>query len=253
MFFTVPATKGVIKPPDSKAKNEEKMNEQSSATPILYGHPLSLYTRKARLALLFQGVEHRLEPVTPHADDPGFCGASPLGKIPAFRDEHTAFADSTVIAHYINKFYPGTKLVPETRDGYAKTLWLEEYCDTVMAPVVGGHLFAEVVLAGRLFPREPIQQDIDKATQEEMPKIYPFLEQQLGESLWFAGEELSLADIAIGTMLITAYHCGETVPDTAPRLQAFMQRFLALPVVQGVLNDEIAVLKAMEYDSPIAV
>lgn len=225
--------------------------DQTNTTPVLYGHPLSLYTRKARLALMFQGVEFTLESVLPHTDHAGFCGASPLGKIPAFRDQHTAFADSTVIAHYINKFYPGTKLVPETPDAYAKTLWLEEYSDTVMAPAVGGHLFAEVVLATRLFPREPIQEDIDQAIQVELPKIYAFLDEQLGDSTWFVGEQMTLADVAIGTMLITSYHCGETVPESAPRLRAYMQRFLALPIIQEVLKSEVAVLQQMQYDSPL--
>lgn len=220
--------------------------------PTLYGHPLSLYTRKARLALLFQGVEHQLSVVPPHSDDQGFCAASPLRKIPAFCDDQTAFADSTVIAHYVNKFYPGRSLIPETPDAYAKTLWFEEYSDTIMAPAVGPHLFAEVVLAQRVFQREPIQADIDKAIGTELPAIYTFLEGQVGEGGWLLGADLTLADIAVGTMMMTAAHCGQFAPESAPKLSAYVDRFLALPEVRQVLAEEIGVMKAIGYDSPLA-
>ena len=57
-------------------------------TPILFGNPVSVFVRKARLVLLQMGIDHELRMLAPHSDDAEFRAASPLGKIPALKD-HT--------------------------------------------------------------------------------------------------------------------------------------------------------------------
>ncbi len=219
--------------------------------PVLFGHPLSPYTRKVRLVLLSLGIEHDFRVVMPRADDAEFRAASPLGKIPAFRDEHTTVADSSVIIHYLSRFYDGG-LVPESRAGFARALWFEEYTDTVLVPVIGGHLFAEVVLAERLFQRKPIQSDIDKALNQELPAIYAFLEEQLGAGKWLVGDGLTVADLAVGGTMLSLYHCGQVVPASTPRLQAFVERIFKLDAVRTVLAEELEVMQGMQYATPLA-
>lgn len=220
--------------------------------PILFAHPLSPFSRKARLVLLFKGVDHEYRLTAPRTDDPDFKTASPLGKVPAFKDDKTSFSDSSVIAHYLHRYYPGKRLIPELPVEFAQTLWYEEYADTVMTPVIGGHLFAEVVLAERLFKRKPIESDIDKAINKELPAIYQFLEERLDSREWLVGKETTLADISVGGMLMTLYHCGQTVPGSAPALKAYVERFLALDPVKEVLQQELEVMQAIQYDSPLA-
>ncbi len=220
--------------------------------PTLFAHPLSPYSRKAALVLLFQGIDHHYEMTAPHADNPAFKRASPLGKIPAFQDEHASFADSTVITHYLTKFYAGNRVLPDDPAAYVEALWFEEYADTVMTPVIGGHLFAEMVLAERLFNRAIIQSDIDKAINEELPVIYAFLDSRLKGREWLAGDRLSIADIAVGGLMLSLYHCAQTIPDSAPDLQAYVERFFALPQVQQAMAQEVQVLTAVKYDTPLA-
>ncbi|MGJ8668665.1 MAG: glutathione S-transferase family protein [Oceanococcus sp.] len=219
--------------------------------PILYGHPVSIFVRKTRLALKISGVDFEHKIVLPHADDAEFLAASPLGKIPAFRDEHVGCADSTVICHYLDKFYCNHSLIPQDRVGFTQTLWLEEYADTVIMPAAAGHLFAEHVLAGRLFPRPPNQADIDKAINEELPKIYALLDEKLQGREWFVGSSCTLADIAVGSMLLAALHCGQSPGDDTPALKAWVARFLALPEVSAVVAEEVGVLQSMRYESPL--
>ncbi len=219
--------------------------------PILYGHPISPYVRKARLVLLFHDIDFEHEMVTPHADHPGFREASPLGRIPAWRDEQVAFSDSSVIAHYICKFYGDNAMLPQTAADFTRTLWFEEYADTVMTPAIAAHLFAEVVLAGRLFPREPIQADIDKALNDELPRIYALLDRELQGREWLVGDAPTLADLAVGGLLIALYHCGQEIPDSAPALRAYVERFFALPIIQRVIAQEVEVLRGIRYESPL--
>ena len=220
--------------------------------PILFAHPFSPYSRKARLVMLFQGVDHEYRMTSPRTDDPEFKAASPLGKIPAFKDDKASFSDSSVITHYLQRFYPGEKLIPETPADFTQTLWYEEYADTVMTPVIGGHLFAEVILAERLFKRKPIQGDIDKAVNVELPVIYKFLNDRLGSNDWLVGNSPTLADIAVGGLMIALYHCKQSVPDSAPKLKAYVERFFGLAPVKQVMEQELQVMKAVNYDSPLA-
>ncbi len=220
--------------------------------PTLFGHPFSPYSRKAALVLLFQGIDHDYEITAPHADNADFKAASPLGKIPAFKDENASFADSTVITHYVSKFYAGDKVLPEDPAAFVEALWFEEYADTIMTPVIGGHLFAEMVLAERLFNRAIIQEDIDKAITEELPVIYAFLNDKLEGKEWLAGGKVSIADIAVGGLMLALYHCNQTIPDTAPNLQAFVERFFELEPVKKVMAQEVQIMGAVKYDTPLA-
>lgn len=222
------------------------------AKPILFAHPLSPYSRKAALVLNFMGLDYQYEMTAPHGDNPDFKAASPLGKIPAFKDDKVAFADSSVITHYVSKFYDGQSVLPDSPEEFAQSLWYEEYADTVMTPVFGGHLFAEVVLAERLFNRAPIQADIDKAVNEELPVIYKFLNARLEGREWLASAKPSIGDIGVGGLMLTLYHCSQTVPDSAPNLQAYVERFFALPEVKAVMAQEVQVMKAVKYESPLA-
>ena len=222
------------------------------SNPVLFGNPLSPFARKARLILLHRGIDHEYRLTNPHADDAEFQAASPLGKIPAFKDNKTCFADSTAILHYTNKYYDGPALMPEAPADYVQALWYEEYADTILVPVMGGHLFAEVVLAERLFNREPNQADIDKALNEELPKIYAFLDARLAGKTWLVGDAFSIADLAVGGVFHTLYHCGQTVPDSAPNLQAFIARVFALDCFQASRAQELQICAAIGYDSPLA-
>ncbi|MDX1497969.1 MAG: glutathione S-transferase family protein [Salinisphaeraceae bacterium] len=219
--------------------------------PILFGHPFSPFVRKTRLVFLYRGIEHDFRIMPPQSDDPEFRAASPLGKIPAFKDEQASFADSSVIFHYTNKYYDGPSLLPEAPADFAQALWFEEYADTVMVPVVGGHLFAEVVLAERLFNREPIQADIDKAVNEELPVIYKFLESRLTTD-WLAGDHFSLADLAGGSMLVASHHCGQSIPDTAPKLKAWVQRVFDQDCFKQVIAADVQMLAAAKFESGLA-
>ena len=220
--------------------------------PTLYGHPFSLFTRKAHLALLHKGVDFDYQNTMPHSSDEPFKTISPLGKIPAFEDDLDGVSDSTVIAHHVERNYKGPALLPSDNTYLNAVLWYDKYADSVMKPAIAAHLFAEVVMAKYVFKREPIQADIDKALNVELPKIYTFLEARLEGKEWLVGDEVTLADISVGGLLITLLHTGQTIPDSAPNLQAYAKRFIALPMAQTALAGELKVFKAVGYPSPLA-
>lgn len=222
--------------------------------PTLYGNFASPFVRKVRLVLAAKGIEHQHEQTIPHQGGDDFKAASPLGKIPAWRDDNVAISDSSVIIQYLETFYPGEKLIPDTANEYARTLWFEEFADGKLVPILGAHLFAEVVLAKHLFKREPIQSDIDKALNEELPAILPYLESQITDQQYLVGDNLSLADIAIAGVFLLLYLCGHAIDgNTAPQFKAYIERLHREEPFATLFRGDIAGLKQLGYDSPYSV
>ena len=220
--------------------------------PTLYGAFPSPFVRKTRLVLAHKGIDYDHQQVFPRTDDPAFREASPLGKIPAWRDKNGAFSDSSVIIQYLEKFYPGPKLIPDTPAEYTRTLWFEEYADGKLVPILGGHLFAEVVLAKAFFKREPIQSDIDLALNEELPSVLPYLESQIAGRQYLVGDSLTLADIAIGGVFLLLYLCGHSVDaEAAPEFKAYIERLHKEEPFATLIQDDLAGFKQFGIDTAI--
>ena len=73
---------------------------------IVYGAPLSPFVRKLRLFLAEKGLEYQLEIITPFGQPEWYRELSPLGRIPALKDDDFALADSSVICHYLEEKHP---------------------------------------------------------------------------------------------------------------------------------------------------
>mgnify|MGYP000182048915 CR=1 FL=1 len=66
---------------------------------ILYGSSISPFVRKVLAVAGEKGVEITLKPVGVGDRDPEFREASPLGKMPALRDDDYLLADSSAIVY----------------------------------------------------------------------------------------------------------------------------------------------------------
>ena len=59
---------------------------------------------------------------------------SPLGRVPALKNDTDHIADSAVIAAYLEKKFPDTTpLYPDDPAMYAKALWFENFADHVLS------------------------------------------------------------------------------------------------------------------------
>lgn len=213
----------------------------------VYGAILSPFVRKIRLALALKGVayDNVLVLPVPGGDKPQeFVENSPLGKIPLLRVGDEYISGSGVMCAWLEREVPQPALLPENNMAAARALWFQEYADSRMVPVVGGHLFAEVVLAKAVFQREPIEADIEMALNVEIPEILDYLESQL-QGEYLVGEELSLADIAVGGQFLTLLHCQYEIDAVRwPKVAAYSNRLLGHPVFAKTLAEEQELLSA---------
>ncbi|MBU6445140.1 MAG: glutathione S-transferase family protein [Alphaproteobacteria bacterium] len=209
---------------------------------IIYGANLSPFVRKVRVLLGEKNVPYTLEQVNPFAPPPWFIEISPLKRIPVLRDtdlpEPNTLADSSVICDYLERKYPSPALYPADPFQRARALWYEEYADTSLAEAVGRGLFFERVVK-KLLRQAPDESICAAAMTNKIPPVFDYLEKELAGRDYLVGNAFSIADIAVGTMLVNFEHAGET-PDPArwPNLAGYMARIHARPSFAACLGEE---------------
>jgi glutathione S-transferase len=192
----------------------------------IHGVPFSAHTRKVIVTALEKEIPYELVPVIPLTPPQGWTEVSPLGLIPAIQDGEVTLADSSVIGLYLEKKYPQRSLYPADASAFARALWVEEFVDSGVALHVLRGLLMQRVFAPRFLGQAPDQALIDKSLNEMIPARFGYLEKTLTRD-WFAGDEFSIADIAVASIMINYHYAGEKLDARRyPKLAAFLGRAL---------------------------
>jgi glutathione S-transferase len=197
---------------------------------ILYGSSLSPFVRKVLAYAGEKGIELGLQPTGFPNPSPEYLEASPLRKMPALRDGDYTLADSSAIIHYLEAKYPERPLIPLEPKARGKTIWYEEFADTVACACVGKIFFNRIV-APRFMGRPGDEEAAAACERDELPKVLDYLEQTVpaaGSSL--VGDSLTLADIAVASPFVNFRHTNSPVdPERYPRTVAYIDSVLERP------------------------
>lgn len=175
---------------------------------IIYGSSFSPFVRKLLAYCEERGVAFKLQAVGFGDPDPGYRAASPLGKMPAIDDDGFGLADSSAIIHYLEARDGPSGLIPQEARARGRTIWFEEFADTVMGQCIGAMFFNRVV-APKFLRREGDMAAADAAEAEQWPKICDYLQDELVDGREFlVGDTLTLADLAVGSALHNLEHAG---------------------------------------------
>ncbi|MBV7258890.1 glutathione S-transferase family protein [Erythrobacter crassostreae] len=206
---------------------------------VMYGSPVSPFVRKAAALCIEKDVPFEIEAVDVFNPPQWFRDISPLKRIPVLRDRSIAaegvtgtIADSSAICGYIEKKYPAPALYPAEPFAYGRALFIEEYADTHLAATGGLGIFRPIFF-NAMQGKEP---DLDKAKATwsgEMPAILSFLNDALGESDFYAGDTLSIADISVTATLMQIALVANMPLDNYPALAAHYDRVSARPSIAG--------------------
>lgn len=205
----------------------------------IHGVSVSPFVRKVCAVLAEKGVAYELVPVIPSNAGPEFKKLSPTGKVPVLEDGDTVVPDSSCIVAYLERRYPEPALFPADAAAYGRALFYEEYADTViygaMAPV-----FIQRVVVPRIMKGTPDEKLIQEAL-ERAPAILDYLEGEIGDSEWLAGNQLSVADISVAAPFVNWAYAGERVDAGRwPRLAAYVERVHARPSIRALIEQERA-------------
>ena len=207
---------------------------------ILYGSSMSPFVRKTLAYISEKALEVELKPIGIGDPDPAFREASPFGKMPGFRDGDFAISDSTAIITYLEAKYPDPPLIPADPASRARTIWYEEFADTILAACMG-KLFFNRVVAPRFLGREGDLAAADTAQAEELPPLIDYIEKVMPASGHLVDDRLTLADLAVASPFVNLDHLGVTV-DAAhhPKTAAFVAAILARPSFAATVAKEKA-------------
>jgi glutathione S-transferase len=211
---------------------------------IVYGSSLSPYVRKVLAFGAEKGIELESRPLPPGNEEPDFLEASPFRKIPGFRDGNFAISDSSAIVHYLEVKFPNPALIPAEPAARARTIWYDEFADTILTGC-GAKMFFNRIVAPRFFGRPGDLEAADKAEREELPPILDYLERVVPDGGgYLVGESITLADIAVASPFANLGHL-KVEPDEAryPRTLAYVEAILSRPSFAPWIERERAFLE----------
>ncbi len=201
----------------------------------LLGSAISPYVRKVKLVLLEKQIRHTVEDVIPFNPPDGWRAISPLGKIPVLRHDERIVNDSTVICEYLERLHPTPALHPSDPYDLARARWIEEYVDGGVIPVTGPRVFFELVVKP-LLGQKSDEAAAKKVVDEELPAYFDYLEAEL-EGDYYIGDQLSIADIAVGNLFVNLRLCGvKPDPSRWKKLAAFVDRMHARASFKAVIE-----------------
>lgn len=172
---------------------------------------------------------------------PELKAVHPLGKSPVITDGDKVIAESGAIIEYLIERHGNGALMPQAgSDEHLRyRYWLHYGEGTLMPLLVMTLIFGQVEQKAPLLVR-PIAKAI--AGQVRSAYLGPninanldYIEAELGKSTWFAGEELSGADVMMSFPVEAVMH---RAPSDTPRpnMQAFIERIHARPAWQRAVE-----------------
>jgi glutathione S-transferase len=210
---------------------------------ILFGSSLSPFVRKVLAYAAEREIEIDLQPTGIGDPNPEFRKASPFGKMPGFADGDYYLADSSAIIHYLEAKYPEKPLIPAEPKARGKTIWFEEFSDTILV-ACGGKIFFNLVVAPRFLGLPGDPEAARQAELNDLPPILDYLESVVpGEGGYLVGDSLTLADIAVASPFANFRHTNTRVdPGKYPRTVAYVDRMLERPSLASWIEREAGFL-----------
>jgi glutathione S-transferase len=173
---------------------------------------------------------------------PELRAVHPLGKSPVIDDAGLVLAESGAIVEYLAEKYGEGRLLPAagSPERLRHRYWMHYAEGSAMPPLLMSLVFSKVRSAPAPFFVKPIARAIaDKVMGDFIsPQIrlhLDFMEAELGESTWFAGDQFGAADIQMSFPIEAAAARGG-LDASRPRLMAFLGRIHGRPAYRRALE-----------------
>jgi glutathione S-transferase len=193
------------------------------------------------LGLAYEIRKYQRDPKTMLAP-PELRAVHPLGKSPVIQDGDTIVAESGAIIEYLVERYGDGRLAPPpgTPERLRYTYFLHYAEGSAMPPLLLKLVFDRVESTPAPFFVRPIARAIANKVKDSfvLPQIrqhLAFLEGELADRDWFAGDDFSAADIQLSFPLEAAASRGG-LDARYPKLTGFLERIHARPAYRRALE-----------------
>jgi len=193
------------------------------------------------LDMPYRVVRHARDPQTRFAPR-ALRDIHPLGKSPVIVDGETVVAESGAIVEYLAGRDPQQRLLPaaDTTEQLRWRYWLHFAEGSAMPFLLMKLVFDEVARAKMPFFVRPIARAISHKVQSSfvLPNIaaqLDFIEAELAQHTWFAGDRFSAADVQMSFPLEACAARGVLQP-AQQRIRAWLDAIHARPAYQRALQ-----------------
>ena len=146
---------------------------------------------------------------------PEFLAINPMGKVPAIADGDYKLWESGAILLYLAEKYSQTPTSLEQRGEIAQ--WI---------------LFANATLGPGIF--------VEASRERESARLFPALNQIFEQQPYLLGDEFSVADVAVGSMLAYMPLMLKLDFNTYPGIQDYLKRVTERPAYQKAMSTRAA-------------
>lgn len=166
------------------------------STIVLHGVPGSPYLRKPILACEEKGVAWELRAMGMGENkSPAYLAKHPFGRIPFMEHGDFQLYEAQAILRYIDAAFDGPRLTPADPKAMARMSQVMNIVDWYVMPSLSAGIGFNRIVAP-IFGL-PINEDAVKAAIEPSRICLHALEDLLGGQPYFAGDAVSLADLAV--------------------------------------------------------
>ena len=157
---------------------------------LYYARP-SGYSRPVWLALLEKKLPFKLVHLKMDGDQfsSEFSQISPFNRIPVLVDNNLPIIESVAILDYLEAKYPSPSFLPNDAETVAKVR---------MVQMIGLNELFPATIGLLIHQNNPSELEY---AQQRVIRVLALLEDLLGDNPYFAGEQLTLAEIVTGTLV----------------------------------------------------
>ena len=198
---------------------------------VLFGHPFSSYTWKVLIPLYADGTEFEFRQVPENEENYAELKRIwPAGKFRLLLVDGEPVIETTPIIEHLQAYYPGPNVwIPDGEFGRRV-----RFLDRVFDLHVQGNMQPSINHALR--PEGMGDAYGAELGRKNLHVAYDWLEANLPESSWAAGQLFTLADCAAAPALFYADWVEEIGP-RRPKLAAYRARLLQHPIVARVVDE----------------
>lgn len=197
----------------------------------IIGPAFSSYLWVVRMACEEKGVAYDIVPTA--LPSPELAAIHPFGKAPVMRHGAVELFESKAIATYIDKGFPGPKLIPDDALGAAVVEQWVSLVNTVIDPcLIRAYVLA--YLRARLSGAAPDRDRIEAALPAMRAQV-EVLDKAVAKTGHLAGDSFTLADINLMPILYYVRQCpeGGEIVGEAKALSAYFARHAERPSYQA--------------------
>lgn len=187
----------------------------------IIGVPFSNYVRSVRMLCEEKGIAYILNAAMPHSPD--VKAIHPAGQVPCLRHGDLTLFESKAIASYIDRVFPGVKLMPEDPVGAAQVEQWVSYGNVR----VDRWIMREFVVPSVFFDKSK-GPDTAKiaAALPEIEKVCEALDRAVAATGYLVGNRLTYADLNVAPMLATLgnFPQGKEILAKLPNLASYVAK-----------------------------